>query len=385
MANSTAQTAPAQEAGRAQPQTTVEPPGGPFIRHAQPGRRQLYTRSGDAIGSLITQPVPATPGYHRAWRIRVQGSGGSGSGTTGVSAADSPYNVFSSVQLKDAFGTVLIQAPGYETFKLIPMFGGQLGLHAVSDPNNLPQFSQVASTGNFTFASTIPFEFAKGMGVISGANAALLPTLQLVGNPAPYGTAPGPTLPTIKTSLEADFYWLPEGVDVQPPGLGTTAQWTLQQGNPSVGSNSNVSVQVPRLGGYIATLVFILRDSTGARIDPFSGVTDATFQIRLDGVPIIDTRWDTFLDDMQIQFAGAAAAQWARPTGVFAWTRKNSMNQESLGLLDTGETLLSTNPGSLVEVFAPSWGTVSNAPATLNILAETIVPSGSLLQGLPEV
>lgn len=379
----TAQVAPAQEAGRAQPQTTIEPPGGPFIRHAQTGRRQLYTRSGDAIGSLVTQPVPSTPGYHRLWRIRVQASGGLGTATAAVSGADQPYNIFSSVQLKDAFGTVLIQAPGYEAFKLVPMFGGQLGLHAASDPGNLPSFSAVASTGNFTFASCLPFEFAKGMGLISGANSALLPTLQLVGNPAPFGTAPG-TLPTLKTSLEADFYWLPEGVDIAPPGLGTTAQWSLQQGNPGIGSGSNVAVQIPRLGGYITTLVFILRDSTGARIDPFSGVTDPTFQVRLDGVPIIDTRWDTFLDDMQIQFAGSAAAQWARPTGVWAWTRKTSMSQESLGLLDTGETLLSTNPGSLVEVYAPSWGTISNAPAQLNILACTVVPAGAIIQGLPE-
>ena len=384
MAAATQQVAPSQEAGRAQPQTTVEPPGGPFIRHAQPGRRQLYARSGDAIGTLITQPVPATPGYFRQWRIRVQASGGSGTATAAVSGADQPYNIFSSVQLKDAFGTVLIQAPGYEALKLIPMFGGQHGLHAASDPNNLPSFSAVASTGNFTFQSVLPFEFVKGMGVVSGANASLLPTLQLVGNGAPYGTAPG-TLPTLKTILEADFYWLPEGVDIAPPGLGTTAQWTLQQGNPGIGSTSNVTVQVPRLGGYIAVLVFVLRDSTGARIDPFTGVTDPTFQVRLDGVPIIDTTWNTFLDDMQIQFAGAAAAQWARPTGVWAWTRKTSMNQENLGLLDTGETLLSTNPGSLVEVFAPNWGTVSNAPAQLSILACTVVPAGSIIQGLPEV
>src|SRR5215831_9770820 len=242
------QVAPAQEAGRAQPQTTVEPPGGPFIRHAQPGRRQLYARSGDAVGTLITQTIPATPGYFRKWRIRVAATGGSGASTAAVSGADQPYNIFSSVQLKDAFGTVIIQAPGYEALKLIPLYGGQLGLHAASDPGNLPSFSAVASTGNFTVQSVIPFEFVKGMGVISGANASLLPTLQLVGNATPYSTAPG-TLPTLKTILEADFYWLPEGVDIAPPGLGTTQQWTVQAANPTIGSTANVAVQIPRLGG----------------------------------------------------------------------------------------------------------------------------------------
>jgi len=384
MPATTAQTAPAQEAGRAQPQTTVQNPGGPFIRYAQIGRRQLYTLSNQTVGGLITQPLPATPGYIRKMRIRIQATGGVGSATAAVSAADQPYNIISNVLVKDAFGTTLIQAPGFETFKLIPLYGGQFGLDALSDPGNLPSFSAVASTGNFTFASVLPFEFAQGFGCISGANAALLPTVQFVGNGAPYGTAPG-TLPVLSVTNEGDFYWLPEGSDILPPGLGTTAQWNVAASNPSIGSTSSTSVIVPRLGGYVNTLVFILRDSTGARIDPFSGVTNPTFQIRVDGVPVIDTRWETFLDDMQIQFGGAAAAQWARPTGTFAWTRKTSLNQKSLGLMDTGEEWLSTNPGTLVEVFAPNWGTISNAPATLNVLSEIVVPTGSLIQGLPEL
>ena len=381
---STATAGSAQEAGRAQPQTTIEPPGGPFIRHAQNGRRMSYTRSGDALGAVNTQPIPATPGYLKGFRIRVSATGGVGSSTAAVSALDQPYNIFNTVQLKDAFGTTIIQAPGFESLRLIQKYGGQFGLFACSDPTNLNSFSAVASTGNFTFASYLPFEFAKGYGVLSGANASLLPQLFLYGNPNPYTTAPG-TAPTYSTVLEADFYWLPEGADVAPPGLGTTEQWVLAQGNPTVGSTGNVTVTLPRVGGYISTLIFELRDSTGVRIDPFSGVTNPTFQIRLDGVPVVDTRWETFQDDMQIQFSGALTSAWSRDTGVWAWTRKTSMNQMSLGLLDTGETLLSTNPGTAIEMQAPNWGTISNTPATLNIIAGTIVPTGAIQQGLSQV
>jgi hypothetical protein len=387
MAATTGQVAPAQEAGRAQPQTTIEPPGGPFIRHAQVGRRAIYTRSLDAIGSLITQPIPSSPGYLRSFRVRVQASGGLGTATAAVSGADQPFNIGALVTVKDAFGTTLISGPGYEVFKLIPLYGGQHGLHALSDPASLPMFSAVATTGNFTFSSMLPFEFAKGYGVISGANASLLPTITIQGNPTPYGTAPG-TLPTLQTDVEADFYWLPEGVAIEPPGLGTTAQWVLAQGSPPIGSGSNVTISLPRLGGYLTTLIFVLRDSTGARIDPFTGQTNPRIRIKLDGVAVVDTRWDTFLDDMQIQFAGTssgAAPGWTRPTGTWAWSRKQALNQESLGLLDTGEMWLSTNPGTLVEIEAANWGTVSNAPATLNVMACQIVPSGSIIQGLPEV
>ena len=59
-----------QEAGRPQPQTTVEAAGGPFIRHSQPGRAPLYTRSGDSLGAIVTQPLVARPGYFRNIRIR---------------------------------------------------------------------------------------------------------------------------------------------------------------------------------------------------------------------------------------------------------------------------------------------------------------------------
>jgi hypothetical protein len=385
----TATAAPAQEAGRAQPQTTIEPPGGPFIRHAQVGRRAIYSRSGDTIGSLITQPIPSSPGYLRAFRVRIQAAGGVGSSTAAVSGADQPFNIGSLVTVKDAFGTTLISAPGFETFRLIPMFSGQHGLHALSDPASLPMFSAVASpSGNFIFSSTLPFEFAKGYGVISGANASLLPTITIQGNPSPYATAPAPTLPTLQTDIEADFYWLPEGTQIEPPGLGSTCQWSLAQGSPPLGSGSNVTVSLPRLGGFLTTLIFILRDSTGVRIDPFTGQTNPRFRLKLDGVAVVDTRWDTFLDDMQIQFAGTssgAAPGWTRPAGTWAWSRKQAMNQEVLGLLDTGEMWLSTNPGTLIEIEAANWGTITNTPATLNVLAGQVVPTGSIIQGLPEL
>jgi hypothetical protein len=73
--------------------------------------------------------------------------------------------------------------------------------------------------------------------------------------------------------------------------------------------------------------------------------------------------------------------------GVLAINRKTSLMQASLGLLDTGEALLSTNPGTLVELnFAPAGSFVTNTgAATINILAGQIVPTGAIIQGLPEV
>lgn len=387
MAASTAQVAPAQEAGRPQPQTTVEPPGGPFLRHTQMGRRPQYAITAQALGSLITQPLVAAPGYARKFRLRFNATGGVNAGTT-TAAADAPFSAISLVTLRDAFGTPLIVGPGWEMLKAVPKYGGQLGLHALSDPANLPSFTAVAGgaagSGNFSFQSVLPLEFAQAYGVISMANASLLPTiqLQLAASSAVYTAAPT-TLPVIEVDNDLDFYWLPEGVVVEPPGLGTTCQWVLQVANPTIASTASQLVALPRLGGFLTSLIFVFRDSTNARSD--SILPGTRIRIYVDGVPLVDTRVDQLQDDMQIAFAGAASGQWARDAGVLALTRKTSMNQESLGLLDTGEQFLSTNPGTLIQVEGAPFGTFANTPASLNALVGQVVPAGSLIQGLPEL
>ena len=71
--------------------------------------------------------------------------------------------------------------------------------------------------------------------------------------------------------------------------------------------------------------------------------------------------------------------------GIIAFSRKNGLSQESLGLFDTGETYLSTNPGTQLEFACAPWGGVTSGPAVLNALCGQVVPSGALIQGLPEV
>ena len=91
-------------------------------------------------------------------------------------------------------------------------------------------------------------------------------------------------------------------------------------------------------------------------------------------------------DDMAIQYGfGSGLNTSSRPTGTIAFCRKTSLNQQSLGLLDTGETFLSTNPATLLELnFAPA-GAGSNSPATISCLVGQIVPTGAIIQGLPEL
>lgn len=399
--------APAQTAGRPQPQTTVEADGGPFIRHSQPGRAPQYVISGTSLAtgvtSFLTQPLVARPGYFRGFRLLFVASGGTGAVAT--YQADKPFSVMSLVQFKDAFGTPIFVGDGYTVLYLVPLFSGGFGLLNSSDVSLLPSWATFAASGpgNGAFASYLPLELSKGYGVISGANASLLPTLQFNVNPnALYNVFPT-GVPVLQTTVDADFYWLPEGSQVEPPGLGTTRQWVLQQANPSIPSGGTMRLQLPRLGGYLDTLIFILRDSTNARHDVWPGylldaytTQNARLQIYVDGVPLIDSTITELLEDMQIQFgwtatsptggtAILAAGGNTRPLGVLAISRKTALAQMSLGLLETGEHFLSTNPGTLIEINGAPWGTVTNTPAILNVCVGQIVPVGNVVQGLPEI
>lgn len=390
-------------AGRPQPQTTNEAGGGPFIRYAQPGRRTQYSISGVAFSGLVNQPLVAAPGYTRGYRINITGSGGNGSSVN--AGADNPGSILSLLQLKDAFGTPLIVAPGYEALTLLQLYGGQFGLDTLADVKNLPTFSPVAAgSGNFILSTFLPLEFAKAYGTISSANASLLPTLQMnvnVGTAnAFYGsTVPG-TLPTMTFTVDQDFYWLPDGVAVEPPGIGTTEQWVYQPANPTIGSGATLNVQLPRLGGYLSVVLAELRDSNGARATSTAGNTGfptAGNRLRfiVDGVPLIDSLFTTLQDDMAIfsgvgalygatnAAAGTALVPW--PTGTLCISRKTSLSQQQLGLFDTGETYLSTNPGTQLEFAGAPWGGIGASPMTLYALCGQVVPSGALIQGLPEV
>lgn len=387
-----------------QPQTTVQAPGGPFIRYSEPGKARIYDLTGYAFGGLINQPLTAIPGYVARFRLYFKASGGL-NGTTGNTQGqpDAPYNIVQLVTLWDALGTPIVSGPGFEVLRLIPMFSGGFGLDAVTDPANLPSFSPINSgtsgTGNFTFATAIPLEFMKGLGVLGMADGDVLPKLQiqLATSAAVYTTAPS-VLPTVEVRLNADYYWLPVGQSIAPVGLGSSRQWFLQQGNPTVSSGGTSTVTIPRQGGWLDTMIFILRDANSARVDAWPAI----LRFNIDGIGEISANTDEIYDDMAIVWGIGASDQGSagggglgavgtthifppRPTGVLALSRKTSVSQRILGLLDTYEVAMSTSPGTSMAIEGAPWGTIANSPGTLNALLGQVIPSGALVQGLPSL
>ena len=70
------------------PQTTVEPSGGPFIRHSEPGKGRIYDLTSQAFGALINQPLTAIPGYAKQFRLYFKASGGVNGNSTAVAVAN---------------------------------------------------------------------------------------------------------------------------------------------------------------------------------------------------------------------------------------------------------------------------------------------------------
>jgi hypothetical protein len=387
-------------AGRPQPQTTAEAAGGPFIRHAPDGRRAQYV-STTGLSGLMSQPTVSMPGYCKGYKLATTITATNGS-TGPTITADFPDAFFQLVQMKDAFGTQLITGPGFVVLQEVNLYSGQFGTDLMRSPVNSPQQTVYSSANNasatMTFSRYLSFEFAKSYGVISGANAALLPVLQINTGPASaLFSANAATGVAATETLDSDFYWLPSA-PTDPPGLGTTCQWIYQPSNPTIPASASQLVQLPRLGGYLTVLILEMRDAAGARDDT---LWPARPKILVDGVPLLDTLLGTWEEDMAISMGVGAGAAFVssntsttqtgtipvpRIPGTLALNRKTSLSQRDFGLLDTGEIFLSTNPGTQLEIGGFPWGAgdASN-PHTLNATVGQVVPSGTLVQGLPEI
>ncbi len=394
-------------AGRPQPQTTAEAAGGPFIRHAPDGRRAQYVDT-QGYGGFMSRPTVSMPGYAKGYRIVTVGTGGVNAATGPTVTPDFPWPFYQLVQMKDAFGTQLLTGPGYVIGFEVPLYSGQFGTDEMRSPLSSPQTVAYNTTGAATattvaFSTYFAFEFAKAYGCISGANAALLPVLQVnIGAASSLFSANVPTTAMAFTeTLDSDFYWLPSA-PTDPPGLGTTCQWIYQPSNPTIPANASQLVQLPRMGGYLTVLILELRDSAGARMTEAANNFGwpSRPKVLVDGVPLIDTLFTTWQEDiaisMQIGAIGnpnisgaggtqSGTVQTARPSGTIALSRKTSLAQRDFGLLDTGEIFLNTNPGTQLEIGGFPWGTNLNSPATLNATVGQVVPSGTLVQGLPEL
>lgn len=298
----------------------------------------------------------------------VQATGGTGAAA--VYSADAPYNVIQSVQLRDAFGTVVFQTDGYGLF-LIHIYSGQVGAVGLQAPASDAWWIAQAATGNFTFALFLPLEFDPDTGYCSlpAMNAAAEMTLSIQLNPSTtVYTTPPTTFPTVEVDVYQEYWAVPiSDPNLTPPDDGSSHQWTQSQGNVPVGSTSNARVQLPDVGTYLSAVILAFRDSTGARIDT---VFSSDIELWVDSVPVKIEHPKNLQSRMLRQFGVT------RPTGVVVYSFRDSVGFAVN--VDDMELLLPTTPGTLLELFSGAWGTFGNSPATVNTYTGKLYPVGDV-------
>jgi hypothetical protein len=354
------------------PQTTAAPQTAnvPFPRLSRQGQILGPQISGQAFGSLWTPILKPVGGYLRSLRFKIVASGGNYSADT--FAADAPYNTIQNLFLRDPFGQPIVQASGYALY-LINLYGGQIG--ALGFGNNaatLPSWTAGSlSNGSFQVVLSIPLELdSSGYCSLPDMNASSQPQLQVQLNPATtvYATKTGTIDPTLLLEIDEPFWMAPvDNPAAAPADVGSSAQWSESRAAAGVGSAQYQRIQLPRVGTYIHTLILVLRDSTGARIDAWP---QADLSLWFDGVPALMETFDTRADLMYAQFGVT------RPVGVIVYTFRNSI-QSFVSNGDTYDLIAPTTPATLLEV-SGTFGTITNAPATITAVTGELFPLGGI-------
>lgn len=371
MAVSTLQTAqPALGTVSRQPQTTAEPAAGnvPFARMSRHMQILGPVSAGLTFGSLFTPPIKPAGGYIRFYPLYITATGGTGA--VAVAAADAPYNTIQNVFLRDPFGQPIIQADGYSLF-LIDLYGGQSGVFGFGNNTaTLPSFSAIAANGNFTFRTHLPLELdSSGYCSLPAMNAASQPTIyvQLNTSNIVYSTPPT-TVPTLQLQLDEEFWAAPiDNPQYAPPDVGSSAQWSVTKAPTGIAANQFQRLVLPRVGTYTNTLILVLRDATGARVDQFPQ-TDLSLWI--DGVPHL---YETFGERADKMFTAFGVT---RPTGVVVYTFRNAV-QTFVSTADTYDLILPTSPATLLEAVG-TWGNIASAPGQLYQITGELFPLGGI-------
>jgi hypothetical protein len=293
--------------------------------------------------------LKAVAGYLRSYALEIIGTGGSGASVVGT--ADAPWNIINLLTLRDATGQPIINVDGFGLYAF-DLYSCMVGANGVSDPAKYDSFVAIAgASGNFTLAVYLPFELdSSGYCALPSLSSAALPQLQVILNTQANvlgGTVT--TAPTFELRMYANFWMAPvDDPTLGPPSVGSTSQLNFVQAPTAWAKSTNTRIPLPIQATWIHSLVLMQKDqgASNARVDNWPS-SDLTFW--LDGVPIQFESLNVAKNRMNYEFGVIPAINTGRPTGVVAYTWRNSSGQEADNS-STHDYLLYTTPASLIEV-----------------------------------
>lgn len=369
--------------------TAVAPaPAIPFPVASRVNSRQAFQVPATALGAGAVTPsgvpiqLPAV-GFPKNLRLEVTitGSGGAPS-----FLADAPFNVFQNISLKNSAGQQLLASMNGYSWMLVNKFGGvEQGLSASSglsnDPRSGRQYSATAPNAHFFL--DVPFEFdaANGLGAIPAmaSNRSYLLELTLSSIATIYGVVTPPT--AVSVTVDATVvYWdapmstTPQNVSqgTEPFGMNLASDFTTTAIWQSEFPNIAAGAQLPRSnnqGNTIRNMIFVIRDTTGARLDSLWPAVTQFFVNNYPQLRFKKTEWQDFMVRVYQYFEASFDVAGGLEQGVYVLPFHVLAGGMSGGVQNSRAQLLPTEDGTLLQL---QMNDVGATVGSLQILTQSI-------------
>lgn len=331
-----------------------------------------------AAGPTLMTPIqlPAV-GYlsHVDLEVTVTITGG----TSPAFTADAPFNVLQSVEFKTAAGNdIIVPMTGYQLF-LMNKYGCQYAGAPMADARMGMQYSATASTGAHFFLP-IPLEIdaANGYGSIPALASNRSYQLNIVLAAIPTLVSGAPTSVTVSVTGTAHYWSEPPASTASgaiqataPTGIGTVSQWQIEQ--PSVNPGDRL-IKSNNVGNVLRTLIFTLRNSSGARID--TNGWPSICELYLDNEPMFyfsQNEWSDLMCKWYNLQATSKDVANGLDTGVYVIPFHALASNGFAG--DTSNSraqYLPTVDASQLQLRGTSWG---SAVSGLEIITNSVIPT----------
>jgi hypothetical protein len=352
-------------------------------------------------GTTSTQDLPVLnvppAGFLRGLYLIVETLSGN-TGTVAVAfREDAPFNVLETVTLEDVNNQPIVGPISGHDLMLINKYGGYAGYsdprgaagpayYALSGVGTTAASPSSAQGGAYSFVLRIPVELVQrdGLGSLPNKSGTSMFKLRLRLNTTTnvYATAPGSAWVT-RVRVQQVNWWDPPETDLKgrplaqnPPAIQTTQYWSKQSYPVSAGQSRQ---GLQRVGFLIRNLVFILRDTNGARSASGDTAFPDPFTLQFEAIQLIVRAKILWLKLMAERFGTVRAEALAGGTALAdTFIRDNAVFVEpfnaDFGLVPGAETrmgYLPTSSASRLEV----QGTLGTGAGTLTVLTNDVAPA----------
>ena len=289
----------------------------PFPIASRIGLRPSFTDTKVLSATAPTQAtpiqIPAVGFVKRLWlEVILTGTGG----TTPAWAADGPFNALASIGFRTAAGNdVIVPTTGYN----IALNNKYNGPDIVSDPRAGAQYKATAPSAHFFLTLDFEFDPETGLGSIPALASNRSYQLNVLWAAISQFVTGAPTI-TATINAQAEYWFEPPATSssglsqaTATQGLGTLSQ--LQIDNSPLTAGDKL-IKLNNVGSVLRNIIFILRNSSGARIET-NGWPDIA-EILLDNNTLFNLPKTLWEEKMR------------------RWFNLNQANKDVAGGLDTG-------------------------------------------------